>query len=98
MTTYAKWGNYEIRDVVNLFGKESPNHYDLVLWQEHDPYEVTDFITGERYTSCRSCFSLGFIKPDREGDYYFETTGTRYFDYYEHGLSEFVKMFLDTLK
>lgn len=62
--------------------KEYENDWDIVLWQDHDPIEVTDGRTGEKRISTRGCMSVAFLRWDnKEGGYDFESCGLRWLEY-----------------
>lgn len=93
MASYGKFKDFEIRDVCYLGEppKDKPIEFDLVKWQEHEPYEVTDLGTGEKKISTKSCFSIAGLKwNDKEPCFEFESVGLRYLEYREYGLEEWL--------
>lgn len=60
-------------------------------WEEHEPFEVTDFYTGENKISKRNCFTIGtLIWDEKEQGFKFQSCGLRYLKYRTDGLEEFV--------
>ena len=93
MESYGKFKDFEIRDIC-YFGeptKNRPIEFDLVKWQEHEPYEVTDWKTGEKKLSTKNCFSIGTLWwNDKEPCFEFKSCGLRYFEHREDGLEEWL--------
>ena len=88
------WNDFQFRSPTYFDGHIEPYDFDLVKWQDHKPYEVTDFKTGEKKISTRSCFSIGTLKWDNKNcSFSFVTCGMRYFDYYVDGLEKFISDF-----
>ena len=93
MASYGKFKDFEIRDVTYLIDspKNRPIEFDLVKWQEHKPYEVTDLETGEKKLSTENCFSIARLRwNDREPCFEFESIGLRYLENREDGLEEWL--------
>lgn len=93
MASYGKFKDFEIRDVTYLIDppKDRPIEFDLVKWQDHKPYEITDLKTGEKKTSTKSCFSIARLRwNDREPCFEFESIGLRYLENREDGLEEWL--------
>lgn len=91
-----KFRDFEIRPTTYLDGHTETKHYDVVKWQTHDPYEVTDFITGEKKMLDRSCFSIAHIYwNEKESCWEFESVGTRFLKYCEDGLCEYILKWLE---
>ena len=93
MASYGKFKDFEIQDVT-YFGeppKNKPIEFNLVKWQEHEPYEVTDLKTGEKKISTRNCFAIGKLWwNDHEPCFEFKSYGLRYLEYREDGLEEWL--------
>lgn len=93
MASYGKFKDFEIRDIV-YFGKppkDRPIEFDLVKWQEHEPYEVIDLGTGEKKMSTKHCFSIARLWwNDHEPCFEFESVGLRYLENREDGLEEWL--------
>ena len=69
----------------------SPHKCDLVKWEDCEPHEVIDWVTGEKKMSSRFCFSIGtLIWDSKEPWFYFESCGLRYFEHRIDGLEEFI--------
>lgn len=94
------WNGFQIRSCVYLDENYIDNdRYDIVKWQEHEPYEVIDGRTGEKKISTKSCFSIGYLIWDSKEKYMtFESCGLRYFENYEDGLNEWILNFCDRIK
>lgn len=82
-----------------LNGYSNPNRFDIVKWENHEPYEVTDFYTGQMKMSTRSCFSIGFLTWDeKEYEFEFESCGLRYLEYRIDGLEKFILDFCEMMR
>ena len=93
MASYGKFKDFEIRDVTYLREppKNRPIEFDLVKWREHEPYEVTDWQSGEKKLSTKYCFSIARLWwNDHEPCFDFESVGLRYLKYREDGLEEWL--------
>ena len=93
MASYGKFKNFEIRDVTYLVEppKDRPIEVDLVKWQEHESFEVTDWKTGEKKLSTKNCFSIARLWwNDHEPCFEFESVGLRYLEDREDGLEEWL--------
>ena len=94
-----EWSGFQIRQPTYLDGHFEPYKFDLVKWEEHNPYEVTDWYTGEKKMSKRSCFSIGTLTWDKkEHGFEFESCGLRYLEYRTDGLEEFILDFCKTME
>ena len=40
---------------------EDKYRFDVVKWEDHEPYEVTDLKTGEKKISTRNCYSVAVL-------------------------------------
>lgn len=83
MRTYAKMGDYEIRDICNLNKEpdENPTEFDVVLYYNHSPIECTDYRSGKKIITVRSCYSIGQLRWDEKEDTWdFESVGLRYLE------------------
>ena len=86
-----EWNGFQFRAPVYLDGHFDPYKFDLVKWEDHEPYEVIDLYTGKKKMSTRSCFSIGFLKWDsKEPGFEFESCGLRYLEYRIDGLENFI--------
>lgn len=96
---FAKFKDFEIRPTTHLDGHTEANRFDVVKWYEHEPMEVTDWKTGEKKTSTRGCFSIAQIWwNEKEPCWEFKSVGTRFIEYYENGLCEYIKKFLELME
>lgn len=94
--SYAVWGDFEFRPPTYFDGHFEPDIYDLVKWETHEPYEVTDMKTGEKKISTRNCFSIGkLIWDEREPGFNFHSCGLRYLENRVDGLEEFILEFAE---
>lgn len=93
MASYGKFKDFEIRDITYLGDppKDIPIEFDLVKWQKYEPYEVTDWQTGEKKLNTKYCFSIARLWwNDHEPCFEFESVGLRYLEYREDGLEEWL--------
>jgi hypothetical protein len=59
--------------------KDDKYRYDIVKWKDHEPYEVTDWETGEKKISTRSCYSVAtLIYNPKEPDFELKSSGLRW--------------------
>lgn len=87
-----RFKDFEIRPVCFLDGHTDPKKWDLVKWCKREkPERVFDLKLGEYRMSDTYCFSVAFIEWDeKEHCWEFRSVGTRFLEYYEEGLCEFV--------
>lgn len=86
-----EWNGFQFRAPTYLDGHFEPHKFDLVKWEDCEPHEVIDWVTGEKKMSSRFCFSVGtLIWDSKEPEFYFESCGLRYFEYRIDGLEEFI--------
>ena len=92
-----KFKDFEIRPCHILLSDEiDPKRFEVVKWRNCEPCEVTDALTGEKKIITRHCFVVAWIKwDDKEPGWEFESVGTRFLDYYEEGLCEFIRKWLE---
>lgn len=91
-----RFKDFEIRPTTFLDGHIEPRRYEVVKWQKHKPIEVLDLQTGEKKMSDTNCFSVARIYwNDREPCWEFESVGTRFLEYYENGLCEYILKWLE---
>lgn len=98
MVNYTvRWHGFQFRALVYIDGrKPDPTVFDLVKWEEHEPREVTNALTGEKEMSTENCFSIGQLRWNpHEEDFEFKSVGLRYFEYAEDGLNDWVMAFAD---
>ena len=83
--------DFEIRPTQFLDGHTDPKKWDVVKWYDHNPIEVTDWNTGEKKFSTRSCYSVAFLTWVEKDQYWeFESVGLRFLREYVDGLNEFI--------
>lgn len=93
------WNDFQFRAPTYLDGHFEPYQFDLVKWENHNPYEVTDWYTGEKRMSKRSCFSIGKLIWDTKDECFdFESYGLRYLEHRIDGLEEFILDFCKTME
>ena len=94
-----EWNGFQFRAPAYLDGHFEPHKFDLVKWEDHEPYEVIDWVTGEKRMSTRSCFSIGFLTWDtKEHDFDFESCGLRYLEHRVDGLEKFILDFCEMMR
>lgn len=98
--TYTEeWNSFQFRAPVYLDGHFEPHKFDLVKWEDHEPFEVTDLYTGEKKISTRGCFTIGTLSWNpKEPCFEFESCGLRYLQYRIDGLEKFILDFCDIMK
>lgn len=96
------YGDFEIRRPTFIGGtipEEYANDWDIVLWQNHAPYEVTDGRTGEKRISTRSCFSIGSLCWNKKEEcYQFESCGLRWLKYGTDDAAKWILEFVELLE
>ena len=93
------WNGFQFRAPIYVDGHFEPYKFDLVKWEDHEPYEVIDGYTGEKKISTRSCFSIGTLEWNTKmGRFNFNSCGTRYLEYRVDGLEKFILDFCETMK
>lgn len=94
-----RFKDFEIRPTTYLDGKKRKNRYDVVKWKKADkPFESISLETGEKGMTDTYCFSVAHIYwNEKEPCWEFESVGTRFLEYYEEGLAQFVYKFIEVL-
>lgn len=94
-----EWNGFQIRQPIYIDGHFEPHRFDLVKFEEHEPYEVIDWYTGEKKISTRSCFTVGTLVWDSK-DYCFDfkSCGLRYLEHRVDGLEKFILDFCETME
>ena len=93
------WNGFQFRAPSYLDGHFEPYEFDLVKWEDHEPYEITDWITGEKRMSTRSCFTIGTLSWDsKELGFEFSSCGLRYLEYRVDGLEKFILDFCEMME
>ena len=86
-----RFKDFEIRPAVFLDGTTDIKVWDVVKWCKCEPREVIDGRTGEKKISDTYCFSVATIWwNEKESCWELKSVGTRFLEYYEEGLCEFV--------
>lgn len=94
-----EWNGFQFRAPIYLDGHFEPYKFDLVLWQDHKPYEVVDIYTGKKKMSNRSCFSVAQLNWDTKDHCFdFRSIGLRYLQYRIDGLEKFILDFCETME
>ena len=79
-----KFKSFEIRKCVGINAKR--NKYEVVKWSDEP-------LNGKPY-----CWVVAFIRWDeKEPCWEFDCVGTRFIDYYEDGLCEFIRKFIEVI-
>ena len=90
------WKGFQFRSPTYLDGHIEPYEFDLVKWQEHEPYEVTNFETGEKEMSDRSCFSIATLTWNPKEEWFdFRSVGLRYLEHRIDRLEEWILKFCE---
>lgn len=90
------WNGFQFRQPQYLDGHFEPHKFDLVKWEDHEPYEVIDFYTSEKTMSTRNCFSIGsLIWDEKDESFEFKSCGLRYLRYRIDGLEKFILDFCE---
>ena len=87
---------FQITDVhyVGLPPKDAQPKYAVVLWYEHDPWDVVDGMTGENKTVTESCYVVAFLEWNpREPGFEFRSVGLRWLE--AAPTNRVIKMILD---
>lgn len=87
---------FQITDVhyVGLPPIDAQPKYAVVLWYEHDPWDVTDGITLEKKTVTESCYVVAVIEWNpKEPGFEFRSVGLRWLE--AAPTNKAIKMILD---
>ena len=92
-----KFKDFEIRPIAFLDGHTDPKRWDVVKWcKRKEPMRVYDIGLGEYKMQDTYCFSVASIWwNEKEPCWEFKSVGTRFLEYYEDGLCEFVLKWLE---
>lgn len=94
-----EWNNFQFRAPTYLDGHFEPHKFDLVKWEDHEPYETIDFHTGNKKISTRHCFTVGtLIWNPKEQSFEFKSCGLRYLEYRINGLEKFILDFCEMME
>lgn len=74
---------YQIRDVVYL-GKppeNAPPRFDIVKWEQAEPFEAYNIRTGKKETKTEYCYSVAFLEWDsHEPQFVLHSVGLRWLE------------------
>ena len=91
-----RFKDFEIRPTCFLDGHKDQKKWDVVKWCKCDPHEVVDGMTGKKKVIDTYCFSIAFLEwDDKEPCWEMRSVGTRFLEYYEEGLCEFILKWLE---
>ena len=87
-----RFKDFEIRPATFLDRQTDPKKWHLVKWcKRSKPERVYDLSLGEYKMSDTYCFTVAAIEWDEnEPCWEFRSFGTRFLEFYEEGLCEFV--------
>ena len=93
-----KFKDFEIRPACFIDGHTDPKYFDLVKCYKTDkPVKVTDAKTGEEKMQDTFCYSVAQIWwNEKEPCWEMHSVGTRFLEYYEEGLSEFILKWVES--
>lgn len=94
-----RFKDFEIRPTTFLDGHKDPHKFDVVKWEKYKkPIEVYDIGLGRKRMSDRGCFSIANIWwNEKEPCWEFSSVGTRFLEYYEEGLCEFIREWIELI-
>ena len=92
-----KFKDFEIRPTCFLDGHKDQKTWDVVKWCKREkPERIFDLDLGEYKMSDTYCFSVAFLEwNDKEPCWEMRSVGTRFLEYYEEGLCEFILKWLE---
>ena len=91
-----KFKDFEIRPACFIDGHTDPKTWDVVKWCHCEPIEVIDIETGKKKISDTYCFSIALLEwNEKEPCWEISSVGTRFLEYYEEGLNEFILKWLE---
>lgn len=86
-----RFGDFEIRPVVQMDGSPCPDRYELIKWYKtKEPMEVTDSRTGEKRMQDTFCFVVSFLTIDKDDEWDFHSVGLRYLENRVNGLENYI--------
>lgn len=74
---------FQIRDPVYIGYRSTtiPPTFDIVKWEDHEPYKVLNLKTNQMEISTESCYSVAFLRWDaNEECFNFESVGMRWLE------------------
>ena len=88
---------FEIRPVTSLNGHTNPDKWEVVKWcKRKEPARVYDLELGAFKMSDTYCFVIAYVEwNEKEPCWEFRSVGTRFLEYYEDGLCEFICKWLE---
>ena len=92
-----KFKDFEIIPTTFLDGHKDPKKWDVVKWcKREEPISVYDLDLGEYKMSDTYCFSVASLEwNEKEPCWEMSSVGTRFLEYYEEGLCEFILKWLE---
>ena len=91
-----KFKDFEIRPMRFIDGHTDPKIWKVVKWWRCEPREAIDVETGKKKISDTYCFVIAFLEWNEKEPYWeMHSVGTRFLEYYEEGLSEFILKWLE---
>ena len=92
-----KFKDFEIRPPCFLDGHKDQKKWDVVKWCKREkPVRIFDLDLGKYKMSDTYCFSVAFLEwNDKEQCWEMRSVGTRFLEYYEEGLCEFILKWLE---
>ena len=91
-----KFKDFEIRPMRFIDGHTDPKIWEVVKWCRCEPGEVIDVEAGKKKISDAYCFVIAFLEwNEKEPCWEMHSVGTRFLEYYEEGLSEFILKWLE---
>ena len=92
------WNGFQFRQPNYLDGHFEPYKFDLVKWEDHEPYEVIDWYTGQKKMSDKNCYTIGTLEWDTKEEVFdFSSCGLRYLEHRIDGLEEFILDFCESM-
>lgn len=76
---------FQIRDIVYITAlnkyPENPTKFDIVKWEECEPYKAIDLRTGKEIIKNKHCYSVGILEWNpKEPDFEFKSVGLRWLE------------------
>ena len=93
-----KFKDFEIRPMRFIDGYTEPKIWEVVKWGLCELIEVIDIETGKKKISYTYCFSIALLEwNEKELCWGMRSVGTRFLEYYEEGLNEFILKWLELI-
>ena len=92
-----KFKDFEIRPTTFLDGHKDQKRWDVVKWCKREkPISVYDLDLCDYKMSDTYCFSVAFLEwNNKKSCWEMRSVGTRFLEYYEEGLCEFILKWLE---